>query len=347
MGRLFAALVFVILIAGVGWFALPRFFLPPEVAVAKITRGPAVEAVYATAVVEPVNWSGVAPLHTGRVTEVAVREGDAVKAGDLLARMDDSDLQAQLAEAQSLESFQKTELDRATKLLKEGHIPKDQYDARESALAQTQAHIRTHEEQIRQLSLFAPMDGTVLWRDIEPGEVAEAGREIFWVGSPRPLRLEAEVDEKDIPRIAAGQKVLITADAFPGQVMQGNIASISPKGDPVNKSYRVYASLSDDTKLMIGMTVETNTVVQEKQNALLVPSEAIVTYDGKTYVWKAATDSDGSIALLAPVKTGIAGGQMTEISTEFDEVREGDSVILSLPPDGLLDGAKIRIGAGK
>ncbi|MCB1681104.1 MAG: efflux RND transporter periplasmic adaptor subunit [Rhodospirillales bacterium] len=309
---------------------------PKAYEIAKVEKGKAVEAVYATATVEPVTWAAIAPIMTGRITEINVQEGDQVKTGEVLARLDDSDIRAQLDENRALETFYKAEVERAEKLIKTGALSEDKYDQRKTNLTQSRARIDMLEQQIRQLALTAPMDGTVLWRDVELGEVKEAGKPLFWVGRPLPLRLEAEVDEEDIPKIKSGQTVLITADAFPGEVMEGLLHWVSPKGDPVNKSYRVYVSLPEDTKLMIGMTVETNAIVQEKDGALLAPAGA-VTGDG--YVWRA--ESRGGKRYSAhkiPVKAGIHGEKNIEI---LEGVKEGD--VLILPPfDDLQDGITVQ-----
>lgn len=327
-------IAFGVLLLG-AWF-LKGNVVAPEVEAAKVIRGKAVDAVYATAVVEPVTWSAIAPPRTGRIAEVYAVEGQNVKKGDVLARMDDAGLGAQLQEVKALESLHETELKRAQKLADTGATAKEKLELRAANLAQTKARVSMIEEQIRQLSLTAPMDGVVLWRDIEPGEVKDANKTLFWVGLPTPLRLEAEVDEEDIPKIVRGQKALITADAFPDKIMEGTVEWISPKGDPVNKSYRVYMSLPEDTKLMIGMTVETNSIVQEKQGVLLAPAQA-VTED--SFVWIIRSDMGFTTLQKMPVKKGITGEEYTEI---LENIQEGE--LIALPPfDSFSEGMRVSV----
>ena len=320
----------------VGLIARQQFSLPHSYETALIHTGKAIEAVYATAIVEPVTWAAIAPLKTGRILEVNVQEGDVVKAGDLLARLDDADLRAQLEEQKALAYYYESNLERSAQLLKKGYDSQEKYDARKADLAQTKARISMFEEQIRQLSLTAPMGGTILWRDVEPGEVKEGGEPVFWVGEPKPLRLNLEVDEEDIPKIKSGQSTLITADAFRGTVLTGQVQRISPKGDPVNKSYRVYASLPDDTPLLIGMTVETNTIIREKNDAILAPFDAVI--DGAS-VWLAVEENGRITARRSNVETRVIGKNHIEIVSGLND---GDRVILP-PFNGLSDGAEIRI----
>lgn len=338
-GKKRAGLIFLLFVAvGAGIFFLWRSGVGrhDSLIVVSPVYGPAVDAVYATAVVEPRRWSEVAPLRTGRIIEVLYNEGVRIPTGAPLARMDDGDLRAQLAEANSDVAFRQGERERAEKLLTEKNISQQRYDEIRTALEQALARQKMLDEQVRQMTIFAPINGMILWRDVEPGEVKQSGQTIFWIGEPKPLRLEAEVDEQDIPRIRRGQKVLITADAFQGQVLQGTVDSITPKGDPVNKSYRVFMSLPENTPLMIGMTVETNTVVRFKSDAVLIPTSAL---RDKT-VWSAHKRPDGAYeARKITVVPGVSGEKTTEI---LEGVGIDDLVIVD-PYSGLSDGKTIRI----
>lgn len=303
----------------------------PTLEITTVIQGPAVEAVYATAVVEPVNWSAVAPLKTGQIIEILVEEGDVVEKDTVLARMDTKDLEAQLDETRALVAYHRKAYDRAKELIKTSAISRDRLDERRRNYDQQKSHARMFEEQIRQMELRALQDGVVLWRDIDPGEIKQAGEIVFWVGQPKPLRLNAEVDEEDIPQIQEGQKVLILADAFQDEVMEARVSQITPKGDPVNKSYRVYMDLPEDTKLMIGMTVETNTVIQEYGNALLVPVSAVK--DGHVF-----SILDSNEIRKTPVKIGIVGEEHVQI---LNGVQINERIILN-PPPNLKDGQEIK-----
>jgi RND family efflux transporter MFP subunit len=330
------------------WVALPLvlvaavFFLlrasHEGVDVADVTRGPAVEAVYATATVEPLRWVKVAPLKTGRIVDVLVEEGYRVGLGVLLARMDDSDLRAQLAEAQSAVRFGQTEMGRAESLLRSRTISQDRYDAAKTDLERAQARQKTLEEQIEQLSLKSPIEGKILWRDVEPGEIKQSGEPIFWVGEPSPLRLKAEVDEQDIPKIRPGQRVVISADAFPDQPLFAEVTSITPKGDPESKSYRVYAEIPSKSPLMIGMTVETNTITAYHKDAFLVPASSLIEGPAVWVVREEKAQRAGTLRKV-PVKTFIRGEQRVEVS---GDLTPGDKVVLA-PSVFLRDGDRVKI----
>ena len=131
------------------------------------------------------------------------------------------------------------------------------------------------EAEAHYLDLVAPAAGKIIRRDGEIGQMIAPDKPLFWMSCCAPLRVSAEVDEEDIAQVRPGQEVLIRADAFPGQIFHGTVQSITPKGDPVARTYRVRISLPADTPLMIGMTAETNIVLRKADNALLVPAGAV------------------------------------------------------------------------
>jgi RND family efflux transporter MFP subunit len=303
----------------------------PVVETAQPARGPAVHAVYATGVVEPVVWAKVAPLVRGRIVETCKCEGRAVAKGDFLARLDDAELKALLAELSARAEFLRLEVERQRQLVQSRVVSPQAFERATSEYGQSQAAVGAARERLSQLTLRAPIDGIVLRSDGEVGEVVATENVLFWVGKPKPLWVVGEVDEEDIPFVSVGQKVLIKADAFAGRTLAGEVAQITPKGDPINKNFRVRIALPDDTPLLIGMTVEANIVVASRDDALLVPAGAVSA--GRVWVVE-----DGRARSRA-VTTGIAGRDRVEIRDGL----AGTETIIAEPPAGLADGARVRI----
>lgn len=324
-GRIALILIAAGLAAAAWWW-----WRAPSVQTGEATRGPAVQAVYATGVVEPVNWAKVTPLVRGRIATMCSCEGDRVAAGDELARLDDREARAQIAELEARARFLAADVERYRALVDRRVVSAQVFERTESEYRQVRAAIAAARERLGHLVLRAPLDGVVLRKDGEVGEVAEQGDVLFWIGQPSPLWIVAEVDEEDIPLVAAGQRTLIRADAFAGQTLEGTVARITPKGDPVNKNYRVRMTLPDDTPLLIGMTTELNIVVRRVEDAVLAPLDAV--RDG--VVWVVA---DGRASRRA-VATGIRGETAIQVT---DGLSAGERVILS-PPAGLADGARVR-----
>ncbi|MGZ6213182.1 MAG: efflux RND transporter periplasmic adaptor subunit, partial [Candidatus Binataceae bacterium] len=213
------------------------------------TRGTAVEIVYATGTVEPVRWAKVASIVRDRIMEICDCEGKAVKKGDVLARLDDREVRAQLTELKAREDFAKRELSRVTELIGRGSATTQAHERAAMDLRQIQGLISVQMEKIDDYVIISPMDGVVLRRDGEIGEIADIGQILFRIGVPKPLQVVAEVNEEDIPRVALGQAVLFRTDAFPGGKLAGKVREITPMGDVAAKTYRVKMALPDDTPL--------------------------------------------------------------------------------------------------
>ena len=296
-----------------------------------IIRGPAVEAVYATGTVEPVLWAKVGPKSTGRIAEITSNEGATVKRGTVLARLDDREARANTKQLAVREEFLRDEETRYQELFAKQLISRQVYEKAVSDHEQALESLNAARQVLSDLTLVSPLSGKVLRQDGQVGEIVTNTSVLFWVGESDRLWVVADVDEEDIPRIRLKQRVLIKADAFAGQSLEGTVAEITPKGDPINKTYRVRISLTTGTPLKIGMTTEVNIIVNEVKDTLLAPASAVV--DG--YLWRV---QDGR-AYRRDIKTGVIGDQKIQILSGVDE---GDKVVL-YPPATLKDGQRVRV----
>ena len=333
--RFLKLLIFLLLIAGTvtGWFWWSQ--RPPEVQTVSPTTGRAAEVVYATAVVEPVRWAKVTSIIRERIVSLCGCEGDHVTKGEKLAELDSGDARATLAELEARQELAQSDKARALQLLERRVVSQQVYDKAQNELIRINAITAAQKERLRDYVIVAPMDGMVLRADGSVGEVAEPGEILFWIGQPSPLQLVAEVNEEDIPKVAKGHTALIRADAFPDKELTAKVASITPKGDPVLKNYRVYLDLPEDTPLRIGMTAEINIVTAEKEDALLLPTAA---FDGLKLL---TLDRDNRVVPLA-IQTGIRGTRAIEVLTG---VTASTRVVFPYNPD-LKEGQTVRPVAG-
>jgi RND family efflux transporter MFP subunit len=277
-----------------------------------------------------VRWAKVTSLIRERLVDICACEGEQVAKGAVLARLDDRVPRAQLQELRAREDFARREQSRQTDLMGRGAATAQAYERVSMDLKQIEALISAQIERINDYVIAAPMEGVVLRRDGEVGEIVEAGQVLFRVGVPKPLQIVAEVNEEDIPRVAVGQVVLLRTDAFPERRLEGKVREVTPMGDPVAKTFRIKVARPADTPLQPGMSVEANVVAREKENALLVPADAVqgssvfVIEDGK--------------ARKRGVKIGIRGSRMIEI---LSGVREDERVASPIPAE-LKDRAAVR-----
>ncbi|MDB5596533.1 MAG: efflux transporter periplasmic adaptor subunit [Hyphomicrobiales bacterium] len=330
--RTIAAILLSLAGAG-GAYAYLTGFFAPEIATARVTRGRAAEVVYATGIVEPERWAKVVALQRKRLVYICPCEGRTVKAGDVLARLDDAEERAFLTELQARRQRLAQDVERTRGLVARSAATQTALDQTVTQLQEFEARITAQTERISDLQLRSPMDGVVLRKDGEVGEIAGVGTSdvLFWIGQPKPLRVVADVNEEDIPRVRTGQAVLVRSEGFKDQPLAARVGEMTPKGDPATKTFRVYLTLPDDTPLRIGMSIEANIVTREKTDVLLAPSEAVQGTD----VYKVVGDRLRRVT----VKTGIRGTRSLEIE---EGLADGD--ILASPLQAAFrDGMLVRV----
>jgi membrane fusion protein, multidrug efflux system len=295
----------------------------PLVETATLTTGPAIEAVYATGTVEPTIMLPIAARKTARLVALMVDEGAAVATGDVLAQLDDSDMQAVLDELEARRELARQSFNRQNSIRNSAAFNRAALDAAEAELRGAEAAIAKAMSDIEDLKLIAPDEGRIIRRDGEIGEMIPSGQAVFWFTCCAPLRISAEVDEEDIPMVTPDQKVLIRADAFPGQIFDGHVQAITPKGDPTARSYRVRIGLNGETPLMIGMTAETNIILREAEHAILAPRSAVI----GNHVW--ILDRNDTLRRVG-VTTGTKSSTQIEI---LSGLKDGDEIIVNPEPD--------------
>jgi RND family efflux transporter MFP subunit len=329
-----AVAVALLVVAGLGalyWRA--RGPIPVEIV--SPTRGPAVDAIYATGTVEPTVMLPIAPRVAGRLVELNTDEGTKVRKGQVLARLDDADLASSVVELEARARFAQDQLRRTQELVKRGVSAAIDLDRARADADAAAAQLKRARAQRDFTALVAPANGTIIRRDGEIGQFIPAGQAVFFVSCCAPLRVTAEVDEEDIPRVHVGQRAVLRADALPDATIEATVADVTPKGDPIARSYRVRLRLPDPGALKVGMTVDANLIVAERANALLVPTTAVK--DGAVWVVR-----DGRLA-RQPVKIGVAGDARSEILSGLGD----DARLVANPGEDLVEGRRVRVKAPK
>lgn len=325
--RALIAFALCVLAGVVAW----RFFGPVAVEAVRPARGPAVTAIYGSGTVEPIVMLPIAPKISGRLVKLAAGEGERISQGQILAELDNRELAASVAEWEAQVRYGEAQFKRANELYKNRVGSEASLDQARNALETAKASLDRAKRQLAEMLLTAPADGIVIRRDGEIGQLIQVGEAVFWMSCCDELRIAAEIDEEDVPALKPGQRALIRADAFPNRTFEGSVSEITPKGDSVARSFRVRIKLPPNTPLMIGMTADCNIIVDERQDALLLPSAA-VTGDK---VWLIR---DGRL-LSRAVVVGVVGEGTVEIRSG---VETGDLVVAQ-PNSRLQDGRRVRV----
>ena len=306
---------------------------PVAVEVVAPRRGAAVEAIYATGTVEPTVMLPIAPRVAGRIVALATDEGRAVKKGEALARLESQDLDSTVDELTARTRYAHAEFERMQSLVKRGVAAATDLDRTRADAEAADASLDRARTQRNFMVLTAPAAGVVIRRDGEVGQFIPVGQPVFYVSCCAPLRVSADVDEEDIPRVRVGMKVVLHADALPNRTFDGEVLEITPKGDPVARTYRVRIRLADPDAFSVGMTVDANLIVAVREGALLLPTATV----SNGAVWLV----EGGRLVRRPVQTGITSAAQTEIQGGLG----AEARVVATPTDALREGRRARVRA--
>ena len=323
--------------ATAGWFLA---WQPVTVTTLQPRRGTALEAVYATGIVEAIDTARAGSTVAGRVVSVSVQEGDRVRTGQMLAQLDDRQAQQRLDDARARLELAEQELARDRSLVPTGIRSVQAMQRSQAERDRAEAGVALAQRDVGEYRILAPLDGIVMRREVDPGNTVAANAALFTVASTARLRVAADVDERDIAQVRLGAPVAIRADAYPGEAFAARVTNIRRQGDTATRTFRVEADLPAGSKLYIGMTVDVNVVVAQRADALLLPPAA-VRHDppqggqpGQAYV----LEPQNGRAHRVDVELGAVGATSVE-------VRRGlapDARVIA-DPAGLADGRRVRV----
>jgi len=292
-----------------------------------VSRRSLSETLPLTGSLRAVTQAAVKSKVAGSALEVMVREGDSVKTGQILAKIDARDYVAraeqsrgQMAAMAGQLDIAKQTLDNNRVLVEKGFISKNAFDTAQSQYEIARANLDAARAALASSNLSladtvvrSPLDGQIATRSVEPGEKVAVDAKLFDVVDLRTLELEAPVPVGEIGRVRIGQPVRIAFDGIETPV-QGVITRINPAAQAGSRSIMVYVQVANPSgTLRVGMFGTGTIAVGSRQNALAVPVTAVRTDGTRRSVY---TLVDGKL-VEQPVQTGVSGdadgGTWTEI----------------------------------
>ncbi|RKK04708.1 efflux RND transporter periplasmic adaptor subunit [Pseudoroseomonas wenyumeiae] len=280
-----------------------------------------------------------------RVAEVAVEEGDHVRQGQVLVRLEDSvpaaqlaQAEAGLAEAEAALSIARADLNRAVELSRSQNTPRQVLEQRQSAARQAEARIasaRAARDEARarlsQTRIEAPYDGVVLRRNVLPGAVTGVGQEMVRLLRDGRLELDARVPELDLGAVAPGQPVKVWHGT---REIAATVRAVAPNVTPDNRLGTVHVALPADSGLRPGMFARAE-IHAEASPGIVVPQEAVVFRDGAA----GAFVLEGQQVRLRRLTTGTRRDGMVEV---LDGLAAGERVVRT-GAGFLADGDHVRL----
>lgn len=305
-----------------------------------------VNSVTATGTIEPVTSVDVGTQVSGVISKLYVDYNSVVKAGQVIAELDRTNLMSELSSAQaSLKSaqseldYQKTNYERYKALYDKGLISANDFEQARLSYVQAQQRTRQQKESVKKAqtnlgyaTITSPIDGVVLSKEVEEGQTVASSFStptLFKIARDlTDMRVIADVDEADIGDVKEGQRVTFTVDAFPDDTFEGQVTQVRQEATTESNvvTYEVVISApNDDLKLKPGLTANVVIFTMEAKDVLAVSSKAlrftpreamlnsdetITDTDAKEKVWV----KEGSNLKAVAVETGMTNGTLTQIT---------------------------------
>ena len=282
----------------------------------------------------------VSPKRQGILDQIFVEEGDQVKKGDLIAKMDFGDLEYRLDELRANFETKKANYFRRKMLFNEGAISAEEYEEYKNKFLRSEAKFKQIEIEEIETNIRAPFRGIITSRYAVPGAFvtpttsASSTREGGATSSSivklsQGLEIVAKVPESDIGRIETGQEATIRVDAFPDKRYKAVVSKISPSAIKNNNvtSFEVTLLLANRPEdLRLGMTSDINFQTGATKINTLIPTVAIVTEEGKAGVLVVGSNNQPT---FKKVELGTSSGSKTAIISGLEP---GERVFIDLPP---------------
>lgn len=219
----------------------------------------------------------------GQVQRIEADLGDQVVAGQVLLRIDDSSMRAQLREIEARLAKARADEARGRELLRSNVISPQEYEAMQMAVTVADAQREAMEVALAHTQVRSPLRGSVVRRLVSIGEYVRPGTPLFDLVADDPLKLRGDVPERFAEEIAVGQPVQIKVDAYPDTPFTGTLVRISPAANAANRSITVEAEVPNpERKLKSGFFAAANIVTRADDKALVVPETAVISFAGVT-----------------------------------------------------------------
>lgn len=275
----------------------------------------------------------------GQILAVHFREGEPLEKGAALYSIEATVLEAEVNEARANANRSEAALKRAEELFAKQLISGTDYDAARANYDVDVARLRSSQARLSKTVIRAPFDGFVGLRRINIGDYATIGQELVDVVQLDPLRVAFSVPETLLPKIQPGLPVSITVDAYPDEVFTGRITAVAPKTDVQGHSLEVRASLPNrHLKLRPGLFVRIDVSLGTKQNAIVIPEQAI---------WPVGQNKTVYVVVDGKATQRIVTiGERQPGAVEITNGLEPGEIIVTAGQMKLYDGASIRVAGG-
>ena len=311
-----------------------------NVETAAVERGSIARQVTVTGVVEPIRSVGVNSQLSGAVLALGVEEGSIVRSGQVLARLDDREIAAQVASAEAEFNVREGTYQRAVRLRERQVITESEYERDRAAYQAGRAQLDQLRTRLGYATIRAPVGGVVTEKRVEAGDVVAPQTRIFTIGDISTIVVRVSVSELDVVQLRNGDRADVMLDAFPGQQFTGRIRRVFPSADPSTRLVPVEVALEGEGARLArpGFLARVTFPLGGSREAILVPASAMISDGSGDAVF---TVEEGK-AVRKSVERGLAWQGRVEV-TQGLEV--GEPVVV-VGNNTLSDGMTVRVVGG-
>ncbi len=305
------------------------------VEVAKASHRPIAASYTGTAPLDSVAESQVVAKTSGVALAVLAEEGDHVRAGQVLVRLDPD--RARLQAAQSAAQVRKLEANyrRAQQLASQQMVSANDLDQLKYDLENARAANNLANLELSYSNVTAPIAGVIASRSIKPGNFVQINTPIFRIVDDSRLEATLNVPERELSTLKAGQPVVLQVDAMPGKTFEGKVDRVAPVVDSGSGTFRVICAFDGKGELQPGMFGRIRIDYDQRADALVIPRAALLDDQGDPAVYAVR---DGKAARV-PIKTGYTEGEWTEVR---QGLKAGDEVVTA-GKSALRDGSAVQV----
>jgi membrane fusion protein (multidrug efflux system) len=316
------------------------------VAVDDIITGPAVSGTLA-----PKTQATVRAEVGGAVLSVTAEQGQAVRRGQLLARIEARTAGEVVSSAESAVRSQeqaldlaKRELARAETLVGAGAVAERAVEAArnevvrlESELASAKSRLSNARESFGDATVNAPISGVVAARPVNAGDVVAPGTELYTIVDPSSIQLEASVPSESLSLVKVGAAVVFEVRGYPEQTFNGKVERISPTADPTTRQVPIWVTVDNRSGRLVAGLFADGRVTQAARRGLIVPSSVVADLASQPSVLRI---TDGKVERV-PIRTGLVDAQNERVEV-VEGLAEGD-VLLTGVAQGVTPGTQVKV----
>jgi membrane fusion protein (multidrug efflux system) len=265
------------------------------------------------------------PEVSGRVARIGFTEGRPVRQGQLMVQLDDTLQRAQLQQAQAQASNARTQLQRNRELVAQNFVSQSAVDQSAAALEIAEAQVALAQAQLARMRVLAPFDGQAGIARVNLGDYVKDGADLVDLEDTRQVWVDYRLPERYLDRVKPGLNVDVTVDALPERRFEARIEALDAQVDTEGRALLVRARIDNrDGLLRPGMFARTRTVLGVRDDAVVVPEEALVPQGGKQYLIKVVDGANGPVSQRLEARLGIRVPGRVEV---LEGLQPGDKVV--------------------